>query len=141
MAKPTFMNGRAGCVPQNPKFIVTAKSLHLRWRMLQSQIGSEETQTFELARRVRGVLPEVLAVYPHANVEITSSGLTLRESEPRCQAAPSGVSRSSSADRERRATHAGFILALDAANEFSSATCAGTALLWRVQAERRLPAL
>jgi len=58
------------------------ESLHLRWRMLQSQIGSEETQTFELARRVRGVLPEVLAVYPHAKVEITSSGLTLRKSEP-----------------------------------------------------------
>ena len=69
-------------MPQDRKFIVTAKSLHLRWRMLQSQIGSEETQTFELARRVRGVLPEVLAVYPHANVEITSSGLTLRKSGP-----------------------------------------------------------
>ena len=70
-------------MPQDPKCIVTAKSLHPRWRMLQSQIGSEETQTFELARRVRGVLPEeVLAVYPHANVEITSSGLTLRKSEP-----------------------------------------------------------
>jgi hypothetical protein len=36
----------------------------------------------ELARRVRGVLPEVLAVYPHAKVEATSTGLTLRKSEP-----------------------------------------------------------
>lgn len=58
------------------------ESLHLRWRTLQSQVGSEETQMFELARRVRGVLPEVMAVYPHAKVEVTSSGLTLRQSEP-----------------------------------------------------------
>jgi hypothetical protein len=36
----------------------------------------------ELARRVRSVLPEVLAVYPHAKVEVASSGLTLRKSEP-----------------------------------------------------------
>ena len=58
------------------------ESLHLRWRTLQSQVGSEETQMFELARRVRGVLPDVMAVYPHAKVEVTSSGLTLRRSEP-----------------------------------------------------------
>ncbi len=58
------------------------ESLHLRWRTLQSQVGSEETQMAELARRVRGVMPEVMAVYPHAKVEITSSGLTLRRSEP-----------------------------------------------------------
>jgi hypothetical protein len=58
------------------------ESLHLRWRALQSQIGSEETQMAELARRVRGVMPDVLAAYPHAKVEVTSSGLTLRRSEP-----------------------------------------------------------
>jgi len=58
------------------------ESLHLRWRHLQSQVGSEETQMAELARRVRSVLPEVLAVYPHAKVEVASSGLTLRKSEP-----------------------------------------------------------
>jgi hypothetical protein len=58
------------------------ESLHLRWRHLQSQVGSEETQMAELARRVRGVLPEVLAVYPHAKVEMGPTGLTLRKSEP-----------------------------------------------------------
>ncbi len=58
------------------------ESLHLRWRMLQGQVGSEETQMKELARRVRNVMPDVMAVYPHAKVEVTSSGLTLRKSEP-----------------------------------------------------------
>jgi hypothetical protein len=58
------------------------ESLHLRWRMLQSQVGSEETQMKELARRVRSVMPDVMAVYPHAKVEITPTGITLRKSEP-----------------------------------------------------------
>jgi Plasmid encoded RepA protein len=58
------------------------ESLHLRWRALQSQIGSEETAMKELARRVRGVLPDVMSVYPHAKVEVTPTGLTLRPSEP-----------------------------------------------------------
>ncbi len=57
-------------------------SLHLRWRVLQSQIGSEEAKMKELARRVRTVMPEVMAVYPHAKVEVTPTGLTLRKSEP-----------------------------------------------------------
>lgn len=57
-------------------------SLHLRWRTLQSQVGSEETDMFGLSRRVRAVLPEVLTVYPHARVEVTPTGLTLRKSEP-----------------------------------------------------------
>jgi hypothetical protein len=58
------------------------ESLHLRWRVLQSQVGSEETAMKELARRVRGVMPDVMAVYPHAKVEITPTGITLRKSEP-----------------------------------------------------------
>jgi hypothetical protein len=57
-------------------------SLHLRWAALQSQVGSEETQMKELARRVRVVMPDVMAVYPHAKVEITTTGLTMRRSEP-----------------------------------------------------------
>ena len=57
-------------------------SLHLRWRTLQSQVGSEETAMKELARRVRGVMPDVMAVYPHAKVEVTPTGITLRKSEP-----------------------------------------------------------
>ena len=58
------------------------ESLHLRWGTLQTQIGSEEVHLQGLARRVRDVLPEVMAVYPHAKVEVTPSGLTLRKSEP-----------------------------------------------------------
>ncbi len=58
------------------------ESLHLRWRVLQSQVGSEETAMKELARRVRLVLPDVMAVYPHAKVEVTSTGITMRRSEP-----------------------------------------------------------
>jgi hypothetical protein len=57
-------------------------SLHLRWSMLQSQVGSEEACLRGLARRVRGVMPDVMAVYPHAKVEITPTGITLRKSEP-----------------------------------------------------------
>ena len=57
-------------------------SLHLRWRVLQSQVGSEETAMKELARRVRGVMPLVMGVYPHAKVEVTPTGLTMRRSEP-----------------------------------------------------------
>ena len=58
------------------------ESLHLRWSTLQSQVGSEETAMKELARRVRAVLPDVLSVYPHAKVEATHTGITLRKSEP-----------------------------------------------------------
>lgn len=54
--------------------------MHLRWFALQTQIGSEESAMKELARRVRQVLPAVQLVYPHARVEATSTGLTLRPS-------------------------------------------------------------
>ena len=54
--------------------------IHLRWAALQTQIGSEESAMKELARRVRQVLPAVQLVYPHARVETTPSGLTLRPS-------------------------------------------------------------
>ena len=57
------------------------ESLHLRWRTLQSQVGSEEGEMKELARRVRLVLPDVLAVYPQAKVELTPTGITLHPSD------------------------------------------------------------
>ena len=66
------------------------ESLHLRWRSLQSQVGSEEGQMKELSRRVRNVLPDVLSVYPQAKVEVTSTGLTLR---PSSSAVPSRAVR------------------------------------------------
>jgi hypothetical protein len=57
------------------------QEMHLRWAALQSQIGSEEAAMKELARRVRQVLPDVLAAYPHAKVEVTATGLGLSPSQ------------------------------------------------------------
>lgn len=57
------------------------QEVHLRWPALQSQIGSEEAAMKELARRVRQVLPDVLAAYPHAKVEITATGISLSPSQ------------------------------------------------------------
>lgn len=57
------------------------RDVHLRWNALQSQIGSNETLAFNLAQRIREVMPEVLSAYPHANVEITPHGLLLKPSK------------------------------------------------------------
>jgi Plasmid encoded RepA protein len=57
------------------------QEMHLRWAALQSQIGSEEAAMKELARRVRQVLSDVLAAYPHAKVEVTATGLGLSPSQ------------------------------------------------------------
>jgi hypothetical protein len=56
------------------------KELHLRWNALQSQIGAAETLTFNLAHRIRSVMPDVLTAYPHAKVEVTPHGLLLKPS-------------------------------------------------------------
>jgi hypothetical protein len=58
------------------------KPLHLPWRLLHSQIGSELTEMKALSRSVRDVMPSVMACYPHAQVTLTPTGLTLRKSEP-----------------------------------------------------------
>jgi hypothetical protein len=55
--------------------------LHLSWRALQDQLGSQGS-TKEIARRIRESLPDVLAVYPEAKVEVTRHGLMLRMSPP-----------------------------------------------------------
>jgi hypothetical protein len=57
------------------------QEVHLRWAALQSQIGSEEAAMKELARRVRQILPDVLAAYPHAKVAVTATGLSLSPSQ------------------------------------------------------------
>lgn len=56
------------------------RELHLRWNALQAQIGAAETQTFNLAYRIRAVLPDVAVAYPHARVEVTPHGLLLKPS-------------------------------------------------------------
>jgi hypothetical protein len=58
------------------------REMHLRWQALQGQIGSNEAQPFNLAHRVRSVMPDVLTAYPHAKVEVTPHGLLLKPSQP-----------------------------------------------------------
>jgi Plasmid encoded RepA protein len=59
-----------------------SREVHLRWATLQAQIGADDRQPYELARRIRDVMPDVRTAYPHANVEVTSTGLTLKPSRP-----------------------------------------------------------
>ena len=58
------------------------RDIHLRWGILQAQIGSAERTANTLAARIREVMPDVLTAYPHAQVEVTSHGLTLKPSKP-----------------------------------------------------------
>jgi hypothetical protein len=58
------------------------RDVHLRWVTLQAQIGSAERTTNTLAARIREVMPDVLTAYPHAQVDVTSHGLTLKPSKP-----------------------------------------------------------
>jgi hypothetical protein len=58
------------------------RETHLRWTNLQTQIGAELKETKELARRIREVMPDVMTAYPHADVNVTTTGLTLRPSKP-----------------------------------------------------------
>jgi len=57
------------------------RDVHLRWSALQAQIGAAETQAFNLAYRIRAVMPDVLTAYPHAKVEATPHGLLLKPSQ------------------------------------------------------------
>ena len=56
--------------------------LHLSWRQLQGQLGTTDRSTNGLGRRIREVLPDILAVYPDAKVEQTRHGLLLKPSKP-----------------------------------------------------------
>jgi hypothetical protein len=58
------------------------QDLHLRWAQLLEQLGTAEKQTKTLAYRIREVLPDVLAGYPDAKVEVTRHGLLLKPSQP-----------------------------------------------------------
>src|SRR5271165_7287840 len=49
-----------------------SKPLRLTWQQLQGQLGSNEGEMKELARRVREVLPTVRRAYPNAKVEVES---------------------------------------------------------------------
>jgi hypothetical protein len=56
--------------------------LHLRWTQLQDQLGAAEKGANALARRIREALPDVMAGYPDAKVEVTRYGLMLKPSLP-----------------------------------------------------------
>ena len=58
------------------------REVHLRWNALQAQIGANEREAFNLAHQIRGVMPDVLTAYPHAQIEITPHGLLLKPSQP-----------------------------------------------------------
>lgn len=58
------------------------EDLHLSWEKLQGQIGSEYSENKLLARKVREVMPSVMRAYPHARVEVTRWGITLKQSQP-----------------------------------------------------------
>jgi hypothetical protein len=58
------------------------RDTHLRWSQLQGQIGADQKAKEGLARRIRDVMPDVATAYPHARVEVTTTGLTLRPSQP-----------------------------------------------------------
>lgn len=55
--------------------------LLLRWQALAAQVGSDTGRTSHLAQRVKAVLPDVLAVYPGAGVEVVRHGLRLLPSK------------------------------------------------------------
>lgn len=59
-----------------------ARDTHIRWAGLQAQIGANYERERKLAENVRRTMPDVLTAYPHARVEISSTGLTLRPSPP-----------------------------------------------------------
>lgn len=58
------------------------QSTHIRWMSLKDQIGADYGSSYDLGKKVRGVIPDVMVAYPHAKVEATATGLTLRPSEP-----------------------------------------------------------
>jgi Plasmid encoded RepA protein len=62
--------------------ISPGRPLTLTWRALQAQLGTNESMTNSLAKRIREVLPDVLAAYPDARVEATRRGLVLTHSLP-----------------------------------------------------------
>jgi hypothetical protein len=56
-------------------------SVSLKWAQLQQQFGTEIEATRTFAQRLRKVLPDVLAVYEGAALEVTRHGLTLKPSK------------------------------------------------------------
>lgn len=62
----------------------------VRWEQLHQQFGSQTRRRRDFVRALRGVLPDVLAVYPAARVRWAGGGLLLK---PSPSSVPAGVSR------------------------------------------------
>jgi Plasmid encoded RepA protein len=58
------------------------ESVMLGWNTLAEQFGEEGLSIYRTAQRIRETLPEVRAVYPGLNVDVTRRGLVLRHSAP-----------------------------------------------------------
>lgn len=69
------------------------KALALSWRHLMGQFGSEDKYEFNFAQRLRAILPDVLAVYPEASVEVSRHGLVLKPSKPAVPRSRTFISR------------------------------------------------
>lgn len=54
----------------------------LTWRLLGEQLGASFARADQLGCRIRAVLPDVLAVYPGARVDIGQQGLIIHRSPP-----------------------------------------------------------
>jgi hypothetical protein len=58
------------------------RQIHIRWASLREQVGSDYNDPYDLAKRVRAVMPDVMVAYPHAKVDVAKTGLTLKPSAP-----------------------------------------------------------
>lgn len=61
------------------------KAVQIPWQVLASQFGSAYQSTAAFAYRIKAVLPDVLAVYDGAKVEVSAKGLLI---SPSCPAVP-----------------------------------------------------
>ncbi|MEA1938872.1 MAG: replication protein RepA [Pseudomonadota bacterium] len=54
----------------------------ITWKQMQMQFGSDMAHAYNLASKVRDILPDVLAVYPDARVDVGRHGLIIAPSKP-----------------------------------------------------------
>jgi hypothetical protein len=54
-----------------------AKPVKVTWRQLQQQLGADFSDNREFARKLKGALAKVLALYPHLRIEVVRGGLQI----------------------------------------------------------------
>ena len=82
VATVSALDAQADKPPKYSRLQRLEQPLLLRWQALAAQVGSDTGRTSHLAQRVKAVLPDVLAVYPDAKVEVVRHGLRLLPSKP-----------------------------------------------------------